>query len=544
MDAAVERVKKVRIIPPKISAADKAIEQIRRVRVAAYCRVSTKEEEQLNSYATQCAWYTEKINANPEWEMVGIFADKGITGTSVLKRDEFNRLMRYCKRGKVDLILTKSISRFARNTLDCLKYIRMLRSLGIDVFFEEQGIHSIKPDAEFYITIYGGIAQSESENISANVKFGKAQSAKEGKVVFNYKYFLGYKKGEDGNPEIDENEAETIRYIYNRFLAGDSLQTICKGLENQKILTPYGKEKWTSGTVQSILTNEKYKGDAVINKTYVVDCISKKVKVNDGDRPKYYVENNHPAIIDPATFGRVQEELAKRSGKKRVKFKGVKTEQGKYSSKYALTEMLICGECKTPYRRCTWTVRGEKKIVWRCVKRLDYGKRYCHSPTIEESALQAAIVNAIQKVAAADGETMQTLKSHIDKVFTENITADNEEEMSLQIRISELDAEIKAMISSVSADTIDDFDEEKAQSLMSEKNELQNKLEEIYGNKTRKEAVQSRLQDVYAIMDGLKNHQIVYSDELIRQIIEVVVVESKEKIKIIFKGGLTVEENL
>ena len=176
--------------------------------------------------------------------------------------------------------------------------------------------------------------------------------------------------------------------------------------------------------------------------------------------------------------------------------------------------------------------------------RLDYGKRYCHSPTIEEGALQAAIVKAIQKVAAADGETMQTLKSHVDKVFTENITTDNEEEMSLQIRISELDGEIKAMISSVSADTIDDFDEEKAQSLMSEKNELQNKLEELYGNKARKEAVQSRLQDVYAIMDGLKNHQIVYNDELVRQIIEVVIVESKEKIKIIFKGGLTVEENL
>lgn len=175
---------------------------------------------------------------------------------------------------------------------------------------------------------------------------------------------------------------------------------------------------------------------------------------------------------------------------------------------------------------------------------MDYGKRYCHSPTIEEGALQAVIVNAIQKVAAADGETIQTLKSHIDKVFTENITTDNEEEMSLQIRISELDAVIKAMISSVSADAIDDFDEEKAQSLMSEKNELQNKLEELYGNKTRKEAVQSRLQDVYAIMDGLKNHQIVYNDELVRQIIEVVIVESKEKIKIIFKGGLTVEERL
>ena len=390
--------KVVRIIAPTITPQETAKNKYRQLRVVAYCRVSTKQEEQLNSYETQRNYYTERINAEPNWTLVAIFADKGITGTSVKNRDEFNKMIKLCKRGKVDMIITKSISRFARNTLDCLKYTRMLKAIGVDVFFEEQGIHSTQPGAEFYITIYGSIAQSESENISANVKFGKAQSAREGNVAFHYKNFLGYRKGEDGKPEIVPEEAETIRFIYESFLAGDSFGGIKAKLEEKGILSPSGTPTWRYSTIQSILTNEKYAGDAIINKTYIEDCISKKVKVNNGERQKFYVENNHPAIIDRMTFARVQEELARRNGKLKVKQVGTKTEQGKYSSKFALTELLVCGECKTPYRRCTWTVKGKKKIVWRCINRLDYGKKYCHeSPTVEESVLQEAIMNAIMQ---------------------------------------------------------------------------------------------------------------------------------------------------
>lgn len=310
-------------------------------------------------------------------------------------------MIRDCKRGKIDRIITKSISRFARNTVDCLKYVRLLKELNIDIYFEEQGIHSIDPGAEFYITIYGSIAQSESENISANVRWGKNQSAKEGKVSFAYKNFLGYRKGKDGKPEIVPEEAETVKLIYDEFLKGNSLGNIANDLTSRKILTPGKKEKWASSTVRSILSNEKYIGDALINKTYVVDCISKKVKSNNGERPKYYVENNHPAIIDRNTFNRVQEELARRASKRKVKFVGTKTQQGKYSSKYALTELLICGECGSPYRRCTWTTRDKnKKIVWRCISRLDYGKKYCkHSPSIEEDVLHNAIMSAILQTA-------------------------------------------------------------------------------------------------------------------------------------------------
>ena len=315
----------VRVIPATVDQQQQIKSNYRQKRVAAYCRVSTKQEEQLNSYDVQVKFYTEKINSEADWTLIGIFADKGISGTSVKKREEFNKLMRLCKRGKVDMIITKSISRFARNTVDCLKYVRMLRELKVDVFFEEQGIHSMEAGSEFYITIYGSIAQSESENISANVKWGKAQSAREGKVAFQYKNFLGYRKGDDGKPEIDPEQAVVVRLIYERFLAGDSLGGIANLLAEQGIPSPGGKEKWTYSTIRSILSNERYKGDAIINKTYIVDCLSKKVKVNQGERPKYYVEGNHPAIIDAATFGRVQEELARRSGKRKVKQIGTKT---------------------------------------------------------------------------------------------------------------------------------------------------------------------------------------------------------------------------
>lgn len=535
--------KKVRIIAETINSQENTFLSYRRIRVAAYCRVSTKQEEQINSYEVQKKHYTEKINANPEWQMVGIFADKGITGTSVLKRDEFNKMIKLCKSKKIDMILVKSISRFARNTVDCLHYTRMLKTLGIDVYFEEQGIHSIKSDAEFYISIYGTIAQSESENISANVKWGKLQSAKEGKVAFTYKNFLGYRKGADGNPEIDEEQAETVKIIYDRFLAGDSLKQIAVKLQNEKRLSPSGRNEWSTATIRSILSNEKYKGDAIINKTFTVDCLTKEIRKNNGERPKYYVENNHPAIIDAETFGRVQEELARRIGKKKVKEIGTKTEQGKYSSKYALTELLICGECHTPYRRCTWTAHGEKRIVWRCVKRLDYGKKYCHSsPTLDETRIQAAIVNVIQKFAQQDPQLLKPLKSHIERGINDAVREDDS--LDIQLRLAAVEKEINELFNTISVDTIESFDEEKAEELLAEKNKLQAESDRLAELNRKDKNKQSRIAEIMELLDGIKNRTMEYDDRLVRQIIEAIIVESKEKIKVIFIGGYEIEQVL
>lgn len=517
--------------------------QRQRIRLAGYCRVSTKSEDQEHSLAAQILYFTNYAKEHPEYELVDVYADEGITGTDMEKRDDLNRLLRDCRMGKIDRIICKSISRFARNTEDCLHYTRLLKQYGVDVYFEEQKIHSTQPGAEFYITIYGSIAQSESENISANVKWGKAQSAKQGKVAFQYKNFLGYKKGEDGKPVIDIEQADVVKFIYDRYLAGDSLKEITKKLMDLKISTPLGKQRWSCSTVRSILTNEKYKGDAIINKTFVVDCISKRVKVNNGERKKYYVENNHPTIVDAATFAKVQEEIARRSGKKKIKQVGTKTELGKYCGKYALTERLLCGECKTPYRRCTWTVKGKKKIVWRCINRLDYGKKYCHnSPTIEENVLHEAIMAAIQQTAQQNMDALQALKTHIGMALGAAEKEGNTVE--IELRIAQIDAEFKAMIDTASADTVDGFDENRIQQLIGEKNELQAKLGEIIEERGRQQTVQDRLETIYAVLDGLKNHPMTYDDEEVRQLIDCVVVESKDRIKVVFCGGLQVEQPL
>lgn len=533
--------KRVRTIPATVQPLNVYSTEYLLKRVAAYCRVSTKQEEQLNSYETQVRYYTDRINREPGWKLAGIYADKGITGTSMKKRDEFNKLIRQCKRGKVDMIIVKSISRFARNTLDCLKITRMLRELKVDVYFEEQNLHSIDPSSEFYISIYGSVAQSESENISHNVAWGKARSAKDGNVFFAYKSFLGYRRGTDGKPEIDPEQANTVRRIYDHFLAGNSLQQIANGLTADGIPTPMGRTVWQASVVQSILSNEKYKGDALLGKTYVEDCISKKVKVNAGERPQYYVENNHPAIIDAATFSRVQEELARRASKRKVKQTGTTTEQGKYCGKYALTELLICGECGTPYRRCTWTVGGKKRIVWRCINRLDYGKKYCHhSPTMEEAPLQNAIMDAVLRTAQIDLNVLQTLKQHIQLGL--GAGAEEDKSVEIQIRIAQIDQEFKNLLNSVTAENQQELlTDPRITDLMTEKRQLEKELAEYVAAEQHRQNTASRLDNIFTILDGMKNHPLAYDDAVIRQILQCVIVESKEKIKVVFIGGMEVK---
>ena len=328
------------------------------------------------SFEAQRDYYTDKIMRNPEWTMAGIYADEGLSGTQAQSRPQFMKMIGQCRKGNIDMIITKSVSRFSRNTVDCLKYTRELKALGIPVIFEKEGLNTMHSTSEIYISMHGIFAQSESESLSGNVRMGKAMSAKKGKVAFSYKNFLGYRRGADNQPEIDPEEAEIIRLIFDRYLEGDSLQAIKDLLESKGYLSPTRKTTWSVATIRSILTNEKYKGDARLQKTYVIDCISHRAKIND-DRPQYYVENNHPPIVSREIFDRVQEEMARRASKRKVKEKGTKTESGKYSSKYALTDMLICGHCGTPYRRCTWSRAGKKKIVWRCISRLDYGRKYC-----------------------------------------------------------------------------------------------------------------------------------------------------------------------
>ena len=395
MEQTVQRERKIRIIPATKPVSTSGRASGSKQRVAAYCRVSTGSEEQLTSYTAQKAYFTQKIGENPDWEMAGIFADKGITGTSMKKRTEFKRMIAACKRGRIDLILTKSLSRFARNTVDSLEMVRMLRANGIGVIFEKENINTLTESSEFLITLFSGFAQAESESISKNVIWGIQKSREAGNVPFQYKKLLGYRRGPDGQPEIIPEEAETVKRIFRRYLDGCSLGQIKAELEKDKVPTSCGVQSWTYQVIHNILVNEKYIGDALLQKTYTTDCISKTVKKNQGERPMVYVENNHPPIIPKEIFYQVREEMARRASKRKVMQKTGKTEQGKYSAKYALSELLVCGECGTPYKRCTWARNGKKRIVWRCVSRLEFGTKYCHtSPTLDEDKLHRAILEA------------------------------------------------------------------------------------------------------------------------------------------------------
>lgn len=283
-----------------------------KLRVVAYCRVSTDSDEQATSYEAQVEHYTEFIQKNADWEFAGIYADDGISGTNTKKREEFNRMIDDCKDGKIDMIITKSISRFARNTLDCLKYIRQLKDMNIPVQFEKESINTMDAKGEVLITIMASLAQQESQSLSQNVKLGLQYRYQQGKVQINHNRFLGYTKDADGNLVIDPEQAEIVKRIYREYLEGLSMDKISAGLEADGILTGAGKPKWHTSTINKILRNEKYIGDALLQKTYTTDFLNKTRVKNNGIVPQYYVEGNHEAIIPKDIYLQVQEELVRR----------------------------------------------------------------------------------------------------------------------------------------------------------------------------------------------------------------------------------------
>ena len=371
----------------------------RQIRVAAYCRVSTDDAEQLTSFEAQKDYYTTKIMENRQWIMAGIFADEGISATSAKNRPEFQKMLRKCKQGKIDLILTKSVSRFARNTLDCITTIRKLKNLGVAVYFEKENINTMEEDSEFVLTILGSLAQAESESMSRNIKWGKRQAMKSGKVSFQYGKVYGYERGEDGRPKIIPEQAEVIRRIFNWYLSGASVADIVVRLNEEHILTPTGKAHWTDTAVRGILCNEKYCGDVLQQKTFVADVLTKRVVKNNGQLPKYLIKNYHDSIISREIFYKAQAEMAKRHPKRDGNNTSNRQFQ-RYSGKHGLNNIMICAECGSVFKRVVWTKRsGEKQPVWRCLNRIENGKRYCkNSPTIREDELQSAILDAIPTV--------------------------------------------------------------------------------------------------------------------------------------------------
>ena len=529
----------VTVIPAKPQRSQQAVK--RQLRVAAYCRVSTEEEEQQSSYEAQCTYYTDKIMTNPEWTMAGIFADEGITGTSTKKRDDFNRMIRKCRQKKIDLILTKSMSRFARNTLDSLKYIRALKELGIGIIFEKENINTLEMDTELIITFMSAFAQSESESISANVRWGKRQAMKEGKTSVNFKKLYGYFLDSEGNPQVDSDKAAVIRSIFNRYLQGASLRMIRQELEAAGIPNPAGSEKWGIDQIRNILSNEKYCGDVLMQKTFIQDCISKKVVKNTGQLPMYLIQNNHPAIVSREVYQAVQAEKARRSATASPSTKTSSTGRTCYASKFALSERLVCGECGTLYRRCTWKRNGKTRIVWRCVSRLDYGTRYCHqSPTMDEEPLQRAIMAAVNSFM----DSREKINGLITDAALEETGKLPNSAMTLgdiNRRLEELEAEFDTLFNqsgSIDKNTI------RFSQIANEMASLKEQREKISAQLRNNEAAQEHVHTIAAVLDQEDHHIHKWDEEMIRQLVHTVKVISTDHIRVYLNDGTEIDQTV
>ncbi len=501
-------------------------EKAPKLRVAAYCRVSTESEEQATSYEAQVSHYTEYISRNQAWQFAGIYADDGISGTNTKHRDDFNRLITDCLGGRIDMVVTKSISRFARNTLDCLKYIRQLKERNIAVFFEKEGINTLDAKGEVLLTIMASLAQQESQSLSQNVKLGLQYRYQQGKVQVNTKRFLGYDKDENGNLVINPEEAEVVKRIYREYLEGKSLIAIARGLSADGIRTAAGNEHWLDTTVRKILLNEKYIGDALLQKTVTTDFLTKRRIKNKGIAPQYYVEGNHEPIIPKELYMMVREEMARRGN--------LRTTDGRkrtYCSKFALSGIVICGHCGEIFRRTHYTRKNGTTIVWRCLARMEKKERGtdCPARTISEPELHAVIVQAVNEVFANQNVYLRQLKENIIKVVGEYNSGP----------VAEVDARISALqkelLKKTRADRSQDYDDIglEIRRLREEKYQLQ--LEDA-----GKAGHLNRIRELETILDGLDGEVKEYDDALTRRLIEKITVYD-DRYTVEFKSGIEID---
>ena len=533
---------RVIIIPPK-PELQQTTAVTKQLRVAAYCRVSTDEEEQLSSYEAQCEYYTDKIMSNKEWTMAGIFADEGITGTSTKKRTEFLRMIRQCKQKKIDLILTKSIQRFARNTLDCINYTRILRQLGIGVLFEKENINSLPPDSEFMITMYGAMAQSESESISSNIRRGRQMHAKVGTLKIPCHWLYGYKKDADGKFCIVPEQAEVVREIYERYKDGASLRNLKDWLEGNQIKTVLGTADWSISVIKGILTNEKYCGDVLLQKTFCTDVISKKIVKNVGQMAQYYMPDHHEAIVSREQYNAVKAEMARRSALRSPSKEAV-TGRSCYTSKYALSDRLFCGECGTLYRRKTRNVKGNIYHEWRCISRLEYGRKYCHdSPTLREIPLQNAILAAINSAMSDKAALVDRIKN----VVSLELLPVQGQTMSLadiERRLTQLDEQFQQLL----AEAIDADDKEACNAqfteILTEQTALKKQKETILQSSTDADHVCTRMKQAEQAIENTAQTITEWNENAVRQIVERVTVLSADEVLVRIKGGAEIKQRL
>ena len=492
-------------------------------RVAAYARVSTDDEEQQTSYENQVSHYTQYIKEHDGWLFAGMYTDEGISGTETKHRDGFNAMIRAAMAGEIDLIITKSISRFARNTVDTLTTVRKLKAIGVEVYFEKEQIYTLDSQGELVITIMSSLAQEESRSISENVTWGMRKRFADGKVSLPYKRFLGYRKGPDGLPEIVPEEAEIVRLIYRMFMEGKAPSYIARYLSVRDIPSPGGKEIWRPETVRSILTNEKYKGDALLQKTFRTDFLTKKSKVNEGEVAQYYISNSHPAIIDPAMYDAVQIEMERRAHRGRRNY-----------TPHAFSGKIYCSECGGLYGSDVC----HHQVIWRCNNR-HRKTTQCRTPAIRNSIMEDAFVMAINRAI----EQKEDIISICEAVMAErcDTTGIDDELASLSAKLDAITDLMKDSIYNNARTAIDQgeymhlFSEYEAQSTS-----IQASISALKAQKTALLAKRNNIQNYIAILRS-QGRIAGFSETLWLNCVEKVWINPDGTMKFDFKGGSSIE---
>lgn len=549
MQTATAKKKSISIIPSK-PEYDRSIKpQFKALRVAAYCRVSTTLEQQETSYEAQVSYYTEKIKSNPNWKLAGIYADDGKSATNTKKRDDFNAMIEDCMAGKIDMVITKSVSRFARNTVDSLQNIRKLKEKNIAVFFEKEGVNTLEGTGELLITILSSQAQEESRNLSENTRWGLVRRFENGIVSVNHNKFLGYTKDKNGELVIVPEEAELVRRIFRLYLEGSSVIQIKKILESEGITTVTGGTKWWDSTITKMLSNEKYMGDVLQQKTYTIDFLTKKRVKNDGIVPQYYIEDDHEAIIPKELFYQVQEEKARRASlSKTAAARRAKQEQekekSKYSSKFALSDIMVCKECGQPYRRQVWSKYGQKSAVWRCENRLKNGAKNCkHSPTYKEEILHEAIMTAINSVVENRGEFVGAFRENVIRVIGSYSTKNVPTEYDGQIE--RLQADMLALIEENAKQGVvtEGFDE-SYKGISEQINTLKQKKLELVREQKMAQNFQQRLDDMDACLKKTTCEVRDFDNDLVRRLLQSIKAIKDDMIEIQFKSGIVMNQRV
>lgn len=529
--------KKVEMIPATRNFLEKDRKVIKNV--GAYCRVSTDTEEQQGSYNSQVNYYTEKIKSTPGWRFVKVYGDEGISGTNADNRPGFQEMMQDCENGKLDLIITKSISRFSRNVTVTLEVARKLRDKDIGIFFEKENLNTLHYTSESLLAIFSSLAQAESESMSENIKMGREFKYKNGECCYNMGKVFGFNQDSDGIVTINAEQAVVVKHMYEGYLNGMSIGGIIKDLQERKIPSPTGKEKWSPGTVERILSSEKYKGDFLTRKTFTVDPISKKKKKNTGQVSQYLISNHHPAIIEPEMFDMVQSEMARRGC---IKKNDKKKHYGKYSGKFPFNNLIICGDCGAKYRRTMWVEKnGDKKHVWRCVNRIQDGKKtHCRlSVSINDTYLTKKTVEAINIIYKSRSRVKDILKCSIASLM-----GDTEQPMITEnmARLEELsDLMRDAIFKNATGEMTPKELEKICYEVKTESEKLRKENEEHEMTRKMKSAESSKLKQIFKAVDGMAEELTEIDNTLVRNIIEKMEVISEDKLTIWFIGDIAYE---